>query len=549
MRKSSFLSIPFDTKWLITALTFFAGLLHFYNLNWGGPYYFHPDERNIASAVTQLSFPDQLNPNFFAYGSLPIYAIYFAGLLAQGFQTSSIEFSTAVYISRWFSAFFATLLIPLVFFIGKRLKNESVGIFAATLTAFSTGVIQFAHFGTFEIWLTFFTCIFFFFCLLVIQIKKPLLIIFFSLTFGILAATKISHLILFPVALLIIFVSEFKNRKHASVMNKIGQMFLSCIIFISLSFSIYTLSNPFVFIDSVSFKNSMGYESSVVLGTLPVFYTGEFFNTIPVIFQFTSIYPFLLNPIIEIFFIFSFFILLFVAVRRKRFAYLLLLFFFLILFLSQALLFAKWTRYMMPTLPFIYLIIAAVIEEIRFKKPTALPQIGKVIAISVSVIFSLSYFITVFIETNSWTKASAFAKKTIPIDAHAITEVYDLGTMIFNDSHHNVEHVNFYDLDVSGSDVTFDVVQQKLSTADYIILPSQRIIKSRFANPDQFPKGYAFYKALRNETLGYKKIYETPCSIFCKIVYLNDPVFRFEQTANVFDKPTIFIYKKSIHEN
>src|SRR5579862_195019 len=68
-------------NFLLILLTLIGGLLHFYNVNWGAPYYFHPDERNIASAVSQLQFPQQMNPHFFAYGSLPIYAIYFTGVL------------------------------------------------------------------------------------------------------------------------------------------------------------------------------------------------------------------------------------------------------------------------------------------------------------------------------------------------------------------------------------------------------------------------------------------------------------------------------------
>jgi hypothetical protein len=45
--------------------------------------------------------------------------------------------------------------------------------------------------------------------------------------------------------------------------------------------------------------------------------------------------------------------------------------------------------------------------------------------------------------------------------------------------------------------------------------------------------------------LGFHKIYETPCDIFCRITYLNDPIYSFEETANVFDRPTVFIFKKT----
>ena len=60
---------------LFSSIFFFVFFV-FYNLNWGAPFYFHPDERNIASSIVQLKFPDNLNPNFFAYGAFPIYLIF-----------------------------------------------------------------------------------------------------------------------------------------------------------------------------------------------------------------------------------------------------------------------------------------------------------------------------------------------------------------------------------------------------------------------------------------------------------------------------------------
>ena len=78
-----------DQPFLIL-LTIIGAFLRFYNLNWGAPYYFHPDERNIASSVTQLHFPDQINPHFFAYGSLPIYAIYGTGVIVNSLSNFEV---------------------------------------------------------------------------------------------------------------------------------------------------------------------------------------------------------------------------------------------------------------------------------------------------------------------------------------------------------------------------------------------------------------------------------------------------------------------------
>ena len=59
------------------------------------------------------------------------------------------------------------------------------------------------------------------------------------------------------------------------------------------------------------------------------------------------------------------------------------------------------------------------------------------------------------------------------------------------------------------------------------------------------PNGNLFYKSLLFRSSKFKKIYETPCDLLCRILYLGDPVNSFEQTANVFDRPTVMIFKKT----
>ncbi|MDO8658226.1 MAG: hypothetical protein Q7K55_05785, partial [Candidatus Levybacteria bacterium] len=128
-------------------------------------------------------------------------------------------------------------------------------------------------------------------------------------------------------------------------------------------------------------------------------------------------------------------------------------------------------------------------------------------------------------------------------NAKIISEVYDMGIVPFNQYFQNIILFNFYDLDQTSS-VGQAELNSLLSISDYIILPSQRILKTRLTNKNKFPVGNKFYTKLIDQTLGFKKIYETPCNIFCKIIYLGDPVLAFEQTANVFDRPSVFIFKK-----
>lgn len=531
---------------LLLILTLTGALLHFFNLNWGAPFYFHPDERNIASAVTQLQFPQQMNPHFFAYGSLPIYTIYFTGVLYNFiFQFSqlipsttifSVTFSEAIIIGRAYSALFATLLIPLLYLIGKKLHGDAVGLIAAFLATTSVGFIQFAHFGTFEMWLTFFSVILFWLCLTIRKTPTKDSLLALGFISGILIATKVSHVAILPIVLIVILIGKYSIKK------RIRSVFFVALI----TATIYTITNPYVFLDTPAFLASMNYESGVALGNLPVFYTGEFFNALPIIFHFTAIYPFLLNPLVAIVFIAALVYVIKQTAQTKQLSSVLLLLFFFILFLSQVFLFVKWTRYMIPTLPFIYLICAIALFDF-FQRPKHISLSRYFILSSIfagSCLFSLAYFITAFVHLDTRIAARDSATNLIPAHATIVSEVYDLGITPFNNTFPHIELFNFYELENTDPSASIEALQATLATTDYVILPSQRVLKTRLQNKEKFAKGNSIYTQLLDGRLGFTKIYETPCDIYCKITYLNSPVYRFEGTANVFDRPTVMIFKK-----
>jgi len=536
---------------LIIVLALIGTVLHFYNLDWGAPFYFHPDERNIASAVTQLSFPNQMNPHFFAYGSLPIYAIYFgavgANYLMQLLQISTqsqlfnITFGQAIIVGRIYSALLATFLIPLLFILGKKLNDEKTGLWAAFFATASVGFTQFSHFGTFEMWLTFFGILLFLLCLKYFSKPNTSTLVFLSLIVSILISIKVTSLVLVPIPLAVILARHFANKSWRKFFKEI-------LLFGIISLFIYCLTNPYALLDQKDFISSMNYESSVAIGTEAVFYTQNFDNTLPIVYQFFNIYPFLLNPLLIILFIPAFIYLLWQIIKTKNAPYLLLVTFYIILFLSQVFLFVKWTRYMTPTLPFMYLIIALAIKNNgitkRLNKLKSIKTLSQNAIIVICIIFTFSYFMTAFINPDSRIDAVTFAQHAIPVDANILSEPSDLGVIPFQDAFPHLTTFNFYDLDNNSPDATEKQLQQDLSTTQYIVLPSQRILQSRIINPTRFPKGYFFYKSLLNGSLGFKKIYETPCDIFCKITYLGDPTYWWEQTVTVFDRPTVFIFKK-----
>jgi hypothetical protein len=79
--------------WLLVACLLFY--TRFVGLDWGLPYPMHPDERNMAVSVANLTckinnvefeIKNCLHPHFFAYGQLPLYLAYLLIWIGRGFS-------------------------------------------------------------------------------------------------------------------------------------------------------------------------------------------------------------------------------------------------------------------------------------------------------------------------------------------------------------------------------------------------------------------------------------------------------------------------------
>jgi hypothetical protein len=528
-------------SFLIWILILTGAFLRFYNLNWGAPFYFHPDERNVVDLILRTSLTDleSLIKGTFAYGNFPVILTLILKPVIQPFLllfNITDQFAQTVIILRLISAASSAIMLYVIYQTG-RLWSEKIGLIALFLTVFSAGLIQQAHFGTFDGLVTFCAITIFYFALRFIATKN---ILFFYLSLIFIAVgtgSKINLLVLAVFPFLTLFIINFKKKIKWNTLVK--HLLLGSLALISLTiiFSPNYLSRDFF--------NALIYERSLVVGTIPVFYTQSFSDTVPVVFQFLNILPFLLNPLLTIIFIPAFFYVLIKAIKTKNIPLLLLNTFFLILFLPQAFLHAKWTRYMVAPLPFMYLILAISIADFiqSFKKASSTKYLVLSILLGSSILFGFSYFLTAFTKPDTRIQAAEWAEASMPKNSAVLSEPYDLGIMPFNRHLNDIEIFNFYDLEPDTGPMQ-TALDAGIQTSDYVILPSQRLIRSRLLNKEQFPKGHAFYANLTNDKAGYEKIYQTPCDIFCKITYLGDPVYRWEETAIVFDRPTIMIFRK-----
>lgn len=551
MKSNFFIKKNFFLFFFIIVGIFFR----FYNLTWGAPFFFNPDERNIASAISQIDYPNQLNPHFFAYGSLPIYSIYFTGVFVNKtqnllfhahFKETVVSFENAIIIGRLYSFFLSVLTLPLIYILGKKAGGANAGRLSVILASLSVGFIQYSHFSTFEMWLSCFTLLITYVLVRYYETKKDSYLFLGSIILGFLLSIKISSIAIIPLCIgLVIFyqLKNIANKKRARLL-RMEVLLLKITLFLGMACLALYFTSPFFWFDNAGFRNSMNYESSVALGKFTVFYTQAFLNTRLILFQLQHVFPFLLNPFLAISFILVIPFVLKLSLKKGGRVLLIVFLFFLFTFFSQVFIFVKWTRYYVPALGFIYILVSIGLESLLQKIANKI-ILGATpyILILVSLFYAFSYYHVVLASKDTRILAANWARANIPANAKILTEPFDIGIVPFNPYFSSIKIFDFYALDESKE--KREELKRELETTEYIVLPSQRIVQSRFANPNTFPYSGKFYSSLFNNKTGYTKVYETQCNFLCTTLYGGDASFAYEQTTNVFDRPTVFIFRKN----
>src|ERR1017187_10227355 len=150
---------PASPRWLLLAVAASALVIRLVGLDFDQNHFFHPDERAIGDAILKLSFhPLQLNPHFFAYGSLPFYLTKaLSSFLAEvsGHDWFS-SYDGVVHVGRFLSALAGALTVLLVAAVGRRLYGQKAGLLAGFLLALAVLHVQTSHFASTYVALTLF---------------------------------------------------------------------------------------------------------------------------------------------------------------------------------------------------------------------------------------------------------------------------------------------------------------------------------------------------------------------------------------------------------
>jgi hypothetical protein len=537
-------------------------LTRFINISWGFPYFFHPDERNIAMSLERLScdfsnIRECFNPNFFAYGQFLIYL---------GFIIDKIFFINSFLALRIISALSSVVI---VFFCLKTIRNILSGskkkdlntflLGSFLLFIFSPGLIQSAHFGTTESLLTmFYTAVLY---LSILNIKNKIsdwkYILLSAVAIGAASATKISSLIFLLIPTVVLFINNKATKKII--------YFVFNLIIVALL--VLIILSPFNIISFNEFINTVRYESNIALGNIKVFYTTQFEYTVPIIFHLTKIFPYSLGVPVVILFILGFILLPYNKINNF------LRIMFLIYFIPTSFLYVKWTRFTTPIFPLMIVVALLFLFELKSRAADIIRRSNLFFWLIVIIcIIPGVAFLSIYLKEDVRVQASRWINKNIPSNSIILSEsgnVVDVPVYRNKDKNYQIISFDFYNLD--NKDQLKNKLTEYLKTIDYIIVPSRRVFASytcltpKLLSDQLNVKLYLFggYKnceMLKNSRFlineyykmlfdgkKFKKVKEftsyPTIELFGKKLFEMRDEFA-EETFSVFDHPVIRIYKR-----
>ncbi len=516
---------------LIIAL---GAFLRFHKLNWGDSLFTHPDEYHIVSSVNQLSFPNQLNPHFFNYGTVTIYLIYFTKLLI----TSVLQTDINVFLlSRFLSALFSTLTLIFIYQISRKILDTRYSLLATCLAATTPGLIQQAHFATPESIMIFFMLGTIYFLLEFLEKSNIYKLIITGIFLGLALGVKVSSIILLLPVITVLLTKYFYQPLKLLTFS-----------LITLTLILFTLfiTNPFIYIDFTHFKSSILYEGSLATGSQVVFYTRQFINTQPLIFQLTKIYPYALGPALLITSLIGLILFIYFSIKQRSLTKIIFLISFLIILITNAFLFTKWTRFMAPTFPLLVILSGFFFFKLsQIKLPRLLYISCFLSLVLLHLVWSLSFF-HIYLVPDVRVSASGWLIKNLPSGSIVLVEGGNTVDLPLSGNYQKVSF-DFYTLDENTDSI--NQLIKSVNQSDYFIIESRRVFMN-YSDPKLYPKLSNFYQLMFNNEyqenlLGYTNIMEWESYPKFTIYNLQFTIQdeQAEETWSVFDHPVIRVYK------
>ncbi len=584
------------------AILTLALILRWYGINWDEGWHLHPDERMLIMVADKVHLFDHMNPEFFNYGSLPIYILKaVAQILAYFFSTPVAGYDGLLSIGRGISVALEIGTIILIYKTALLLfdNQKKVGQFAAILYTIAFFPIQNSHFFIVDNFLNIFMAAIAFY--LISYMKKPQIpkIVYLGIFAAAAVTTKATGLILLAPIGLILLLPYHKQSLLEYIFSTLSKIILfgffysiCAYLFMPYAFApsfewFSILQNPLnllnpQLVNDVSLQMKMNSDPFI----FP--YTLQYVMTTPYLYYIKNIVLWGLGPFISIISLGGlglFFWTIIKALRQKSIKLtffkrlfllpkmnfqvltMIYLLYYLLYFVIIGRSAVKFMRYMLPVYAPLTILggyclyqVLTYYHKVHNQKPTRFqitikPWVNGIgLFLLIGAVLWTLMFERIYSNTHTRIAASRWIYQNIPPSSTIAVEHWDdrlplpLGNVPFT-----FNELTIYDPDTSEK---WDRLNALLQQSEYMIIASNRLYTplSKLTDCEKlpisrcYPQTAEYYKQLFKGERGFEKVAE-----FTSYPTLQIGTWKIEvrddnadESFTVYDHPKILIFKRKI---
>jgi len=579
---------------VLATLLVAGGALRLEHINWDQYQHVHPDERFIVwvadtihtpldwqsaldperSTIDPFRWPlgsgDQAGkPRGYAYGHFPLYLLvavadaarsgaewlgettlalpaFFQPLHAVGRHLR--EYNYLPLVGRAISSLSDLAVLLLVYGLGRRAYGRVAGLIAAAAYTFAVLPIQLSHFYAVDPIMT--LCVVAAISLAARWTEKGGWVTWLGagVMVGLAVGSKFSAVLLvIPLAVAACYrLPEGGIGPRArSILGRLAAAFCA-------GLAVFAVTNPFAFIEARAYVSNIMAQNAMVSGVMDLPYTRQYVGTLPYVYFVEQLSRWGLGVPLGIV---AWCGLVWAVIRagkgRAGAPEVVMLAWSLPYFATTGAFYAKFLRYMSPLLPFLLIFGAgmAVAGYRWLRGRWGLPGIlawgalAGVVAVS-TVAWALA-FTSIYRVEHTWVQASRWIYEHVQADAKLLTEHWDDSLPLTMDeipgrppprAYKGVE-LPLYDPDTPEK---LDLLAAELSTAQYVILASNRLYAPIQRLAGRYPMTSQYYRLLFEGGLGYRLAAEF--SDYPSLGPITIPDQNADESFSVYDHPRVMIF-------
>jgi YYY domain-containing protein len=523
--------------WFV-AIVLFALASRLAHIQWDQNHFFHPDERAVVSAVQRLSFkPLRWNPQFFAYGSLPIYLTKITSTVVSLVDPHAATYDGIIVTGRRLSAVIGTLTVVLLVLLGSRLYDRTVGLLAGFLLAACVLHIQNSRFLTVDVPLTFFVLFALYQFVRVSTEGRTSQFVLAGAAIGLATATKFSAMPLFlplGVAALHRYLVE---RRLLSVAGR-------CLLALLAAGAAFALAEPYALIDFKSFYHDIFEQSHMVrnAGVFP--YTTQYMHTVKYYYDLEQLVVWGMAPLLGVVAVWASLARIGSAWRTRRAEEWVLLSWVIPFFLITGWFEVKFPRYLLPIYPLMILWAAEWLVR-NYRKGTLFGRLAAPLVVA-GTVTAAAAFMSIYTRPHTVVAASEWVYQHIPAGSKILSQDWDEGFPFSlpgrEAGRYKVVAFGYYEPD---SPSKIQKLSRQLAESDYIALQTKRLYGAVTRAPERFPLTTNYFYELFAGDLGFTLIHEGASRPSVFGIEIPDELA--DESLSVYDHPKVLIFRNTEH--